>query len=102
MPDAKKGDLVQIHRIVLEPDQRSDTLPACTKSVPYECWIKGFLVDEEANLRDSVKIETFIGRELSGSLFEVNPVYEHNFGKPLKELLPIGNELTKQMRKHLR
>ncbi len=95
MPDAKKGDLVQIHKIILEPDQRSDNLPTCTKAVPYECWLKGFLLGEEANLGDRVKIETFIGREISGTLFQVNPVYDHDFGKPLKELLSIGSEPAK-------
>lgn len=93
MADAKRDDLVQIHKIILEPDQRPDNLPARTKSVPYECWIKGFLVDENANIGDEVTIQTFIGREISGILYQVNPVYDHNFGEPQKELLSIGNEV---------
>ena len=98
MADAKRGDLVQIHKIILEPSQRPDTLPACTRSVPYECWIKGFLVDEDANLGDEVKIETFIGREISGELYQVNPTYDHNFGAPQRELVAIGNEAHHELR----
>jgi hypothetical protein len=97
MSDAKRGDLVQIHKIILEPDQRPNNLPSSTKSVPYECWIKGFLIDEDASIGDAVKIQTFIGREISGVLFQVNPIYDHNFGEPQRELVSIGNEVSKQL-----
>ncbi len=99
MPDARKGDLVQIHQIILEPEQRSENLPSSTKSVPYECWIKGYLLTESANLGDTVKIETFICREILGALCSINPTYDHNFGIPLKELLTIGAEAKKQLGK---
>jgi hypothetical protein len=92
MADAQKGDLVQIHKIVLEPSQRPDTLPACTKAVPYECWIKGFLLNENSNIGDEVNIKTLVGRELRGILCSVNPTYDHHFGVPQKELLSIGEE----------
>jgi hypothetical protein len=95
MAEAKKGDLVQIHRVVLEPNQRPDTLPECTKTVPYEGWIKGFLINTEAALGDEVQIETLIGREISGTLVSTDPTYDHGFGKPQKELLSIGRELRR-------
>lgn len=97
MTAAKRGDLVKIHQIVLEPDQRPDTLPACTRAVPYEGWIKGFLMDESANIGDEVRIETFIGREISGTLYEVNPIYDHNFGVAPKELSRVGNEAKNKL-----
>ncbi len=95
MADAKKGDLVQIHKVILKPDQRPDSLPESTKSVPYECWIKGFLLNSQATIGEEVQIETFIGRENFGILVSVNPSYDHSFGLPQKELLPIGRELKK-------
>jgi hypothetical protein len=95
MADAKRGDLVQIHTIILKPDQRPDSLPECTKSVPYECWVKGFLINNEARIGQEVQVETFIGREISGTLVSVNPAYDHSFGLPQKELLSIGRELKK-------
>ena len=99
MPDAKKGDLVQIHKIVLEPDQRPENLPSSTKSVAYECLIKGFLLVEHAGIGTEVKIETFIGRELSGTLYRVNPTYDHNFGEPQREILTVGNEAHRRISK---
>jgi hypothetical protein len=99
MPDAKRGELVQIHKIILSPGQRPDTLPVCTKAVPYECWIKGFLLDENASIGDEVKIETFIGRELSGTLCQVKPKYDHNFGEPQEEMAFIGMEVIKRLGK---
>ncbi len=95
MADAKKGDLVQIHKIILKPDQRPDSLPESTKSVPYECWIKGFLLNSEAQIGQEVQVETLIGREISGTLVSVNPAYDHSFGRPQTELLSIGRELKK-------
>ena len=97
MPDAKRGDLVQIHKVILDPNQRPDTLPECTRSVSYECWVKGVLIDESGNIGEEVKIETFIGREISGTLDQVNPIYDHNFGVPQKELLNIGSESWKKL-----
>jgi hypothetical protein len=44
-----------------------------------------------------VRIETLIGREISGTLVSVNPTYDHNFGLPQKELLSIGRELRKRV-----
>lgn len=92
---AKKGDLVQIHKIILKPDQRPDSLPESTKLVSYECWIKGFLLNRQAMTGEEVQIETFIGREISGFLVSVNPAYDHSFGRPQMELLSIGRELKK-------
>ncbi len=97
MSDARKGDLVQVHKIILKPDQRPNTLPECTRAVPYEGWLKGFLINESANFGDEVKIETSIGREISGVLTQVNPTYDHNFGIPQKELVYIGNESRRRL-----
>ncbi|MBM7622801.1 2-amino-4-oxopentanoate thiolase subunit OrtA [Sporohalobacter salinus] len=93
MSKAKEGDWVQIHNVVLEADKRAPNLPKETKKVPLELRVRGFLVDEEAKVDDEVTVETLIGRKLSGRLEDTTPTYEHNFGKPVSELLPIGREL---------
>ncbi len=93
MDYAKKGDWVRIHNIVLTPDQRASQVPEDTKGVPLEMWTKGFLVDNEANIGDTVTIETYIGRKVTGNLIEINPYYEHDFGKCIPELLYIGRQL---------
>ncbi len=101
---ALRGDLVQVHKVVLTPEQRPLDIPECTKRVPYEAWIKGFLLDDEARIGDTVRIETFIGRQLSGTLAEVNPTYTHHFGKPQPTLLSVGRAAQKWMenRRHVR
>lgn len=91
--DAKKGTWVRIHNIVLKPEERSPHLPEDTRKVPLEMWVKGFLLNDEANIGDMVEVETYIGRREKGKLVEVNPYYTHSFGKCVPELLYIGRQL---------
>lgn len=91
--DAKKGDWVRIHNIVLNSEDRSPNLPEDTKKVPLEMWDKGFLLNEGANIGDMVEVESYIGRKVEGKLVEVNPFYDHDFGKCVPELLYIGRQL---------
>ncbi|WP_416197842.1 MAG: 2-amino-4-oxopentanoate thiolase subunit OrtA [Sporanaerobacter sp.] len=91
--DAKKGDWVRIHKIVLKPEERSPHLPEDTQKVPLEMWDKGFLLNDVANIGDEVEIETYIGRKTSGILIEINPYYTHDFGKCIPELLYIGRQV---------
>ncbi|WIV11227.1 2-amino-4-oxopentanoate thiolase subunit OrtA [Proteiniborus sp. MB09-C3] len=93
MDYAKKGDWVRIHSIVLTPDQRAAQVPEDTKRVPLEMWTKGFLIADEAKIGDTVTVETYIGRKASGNLIEINPYFEHDFGKCIPELLYIGRQL---------
>lgn len=94
MPDALKGTWVQIHKIVLKPEERTARLPDDTKKVPLEFRLKGFL-EHDANLGEEVEIVTLIGRRVKGKLIKINPEYEHGFGRPVPELLSIGAELRK-------
>ena len=91
--DAKKGDWVRIHNIVLEVGKRAPNIPEDTQNVPLEVWDKGFLLNDEANIGDMVEVETYIGRKMEGTLIEVNPYYEHDFGKCVPELLYIGRQV---------
>lgn len=87
--DAKRGDWVIVHNIVLNPSQRAPQVPEDTKLNPLETWVKGF-IDEDANIRDLVKVTTITGRSVEGNLIEVNPYYTHDYGKCIPELLQIG------------
>lgn len=91
--DAKKGDWVRIHNIVLESGERAPDIPEDTKNVPLKLWVKGSLLSGKANIGDKVEIETYIGRKVRGTLMEVNPYYEHDFGKYIPELLYIGKQV---------
>lgn len=95
---ARAGDWVQIHRIVLTPQQRPDTLPEETRAVPLEMRTKGWLVTDMASVGDEVTIRTAVGRDMQGRLIAVNPVYGHDFGQAVPELLAAGDELVALMR----
>lgn len=87
-----KGEWVQIHQIVLNPEERPDHLPEDTKKVPLEMWVKGFL-NKAANIGDEVEITTLTGRIVKGELVIANPRYEYGFGEFVPELLQIGLQL---------
>lgn len=89
---AKKGDWVKIHNIVLEPNERPTNIPEDTQQVPLETWVKGFLLNDEAKIGDKVEIETYIGRKTEGKLIEINPYYDHDYGKAVPEILYIGRQ----------
>ena len=88
----KKGEWVRIHRIILQPSERAPQVPEDTKQVPLEMWDKGFLL-EDAEIGDEVTIETVTERNETGTLIEVNPYYEHDFGKFVPELLAIDKQV---------
>ncbi|QTA38719.1 2-amino-4-ketopentanoate thiolase [Thermosipho ferrireducens] len=92
---ARKGDWVQIQKTILKPEERTAPLPDDTKKVPFEMRVKGFLLNESAIEGDIVEIRTLTGRIVKGTLVSINPVYEHNFGEPVPELINVGLELRK-------
>ncbi len=88
----EKGSWVRIHKIILEPSQRAPQVPDDTKQVPLEMWVKGYL-QKEAEIGDTVEILTLTGRKETGTLIELNPYYNHSFGKFVPELLVIGKQV---------
>ena len=86
-----KGTWVEIHRIVLPPDQRAPRVPEDTREVPLEMRVKGFLAADAAPGAET-EIVTLAGRRLRGIVTEVCPAYTHGFGDPIPELLSIGSE----------
>lgn len=91
MAKIAKGSWVEIEQVVLTPEQRVQTLPEETRSVPYLLRVSGFL-QQEAELGQEVQVRTIIGRTLSGKLKSVNPGYRHSFGETVPELLRIGTD----------
>lgn len=88
----KKGEWVQIHQIVLNPEERSNHLPEDTKKVPLEMWVKGFL-NQDSNIGEEVFITTLTKRVVKGILVDVNPSYKYGFGEFVPELLQVGIQL---------
>lgn len=91
-----KGEWVQIHKRILNEDQRAPQVPEDTKHVPLEMWVKGYLV-HEAELGDEVEIETVTGRKVTGKLVAVNPVFTHSFGDYMPEISEIHKRLNQEM-----
>ncbi len=97
--DAKAGDWVRIHKIVLKVGERASNIPIDTQNVPLEMWDKGFLLNDHAKIGDEVEIQTYIGRKVTGNLIEVNPYYKHDFGKSVAETLYIGRQARALLQK---
>ncbi len=90
---AKRGDWVQIHQIVLTPEQRAPQVPEDTSRVPLEMKAKGALVGPDASVGDEVSIRTAIGRTIKGRLIDVDPTCDISYGSTPPELRPVGGEL---------
>lgn len=89
---AKKGDWVQVHQIILKPEERAPQVPDDTKKVPLELWVKG-TIQHDAAIGDTVEIKTMTGRTVTGNLVAVNPPYTHSFGEFVPELHKIDMQL---------
>ena len=97
MAKIAKGTWVQIHKVILKPEERAPNLPPETGKVPFEMRVKGFLL-EDAEMGGEARIRTVIGRQIRGTLVEANPRYPHSFGAPVPELLPIGGEIRAMLK----
>ncbi|SDM13674.1 2-amino-4-oxopentanoate thiolase subunit OrtA [Halarsenatibacter silvermanii] len=87
-----RGSWVEIKKIVLEPGSRAPQVPEDTARVPLEMRIKGYLTSPAAK-GDEVEIRTVIGNRYEGVLHDSDPSYDHKYGKPVPELITIGEEL---------
>ena len=94
---AKKGDWVRIHKVVLPAAERTAKLPDDTKKVDFEMWVKGALMNETAEIGDTVQVETAVGRIEEGTLIEVGSYYTHSYGKFVPEIIEIDKKLREIM-----
>lgn len=92
---ANKNTWVQIEKIVLKPEERASNLPEDTKKVPLMMWVKGYF-QADAHLGDIVTIKTLSGRSEQGLLVCENPVYKHDYGDFVPEILEI-NQMVKKL-----
>lgn len=88
---------MRIHSIVLKAEERTAKLPEDTKKCDLEQWTKGFLQDESAEIGDTVKVKTAVGRIVEGTLVEVGPYYTHSYGKFVPEIIEIDKQLREIM-----
>jgi hypothetical protein len=88
----RPGDWVEIHVVLLAPGERAPGLPGDTASVPLEARVKGFLA-AGARPGEQAAVTTVLGRRVEGTLLRVLPEPGHSFGRPVAELLAVGQEL---------
>ena len=92
----KKNTWVQIHKIILKPAERAENIPADTKNVPLELWVKGYL-QNDAQMNDEVTIKTITGRIETGTLVAINPSYQHNYGEFVPEILKVASMVKESL-----
>jgi len=92
MEQAKKGNWVQIYKVLLPPGERAPGLPPETAAAPLAMKVKGHLTEEAAAAGDIVSVLTLTGRIVTGELIAVNPAYRIDYGCPQPELLSVGAE----------
>jgi hypothetical protein len=93
---AAKGDWVRIHRVILSAQERTANLPEDTKKVPFEMWVKGHLL-MDGEIGDEVVVRTVSGREEHGTLIEVDPQFDVNFGRFVPEILEMDVRLRRAL-----
>ncbi|MDO9508858.1 MAG: 2-amino-4-oxopentanoate thiolase subunit OrtA [Thermovirgaceae bacterium] len=92
---ARRGDWVQVHLVILEAGDRAPQVPEDTAKVPLEMKVKGCLVEETAGIGDTVSVETAVGRKITGKMVAIDPPYDVGFGPPPVELRCVGAELRR-------
>jgi hypothetical protein len=90
------GDWVEVERVLLEPADRSSSLPSDTAAQPLLVWVKGFATGP-ARVGQEVTLETMTGRSVTGRLSAVKPGYFHTFGDPIPELAHVGRDLRARL-----
>ncbi len=95
----KKDTWVEIHKVLLNPHERSEHIPQDTKRVPFEMRIKGRLLND-AEVGDQVEIETETKRIETGILIKANPYYQHDFGTYVEKVRIMKDIILFEMEDH--
>jgi 2-amino-4-ketopentanoate thiolase alpha subunit len=90
------GDWAEVEFVLLEPADRSPSLPPETAEKPLLAWLKGF-AQAEAAVGDELTVRTMTGRLVTGRLSTVNPGYFHTFGRPIPALWHVGADLRARL-----
>lgn len=97
MKKAIKGSWVEIENVVLSEASRAPQVPEDTKKTPLMMWTRGVLLNDEAEIGETVKVNTLSGRVTEGKLVDIKPRYAHDFGYPVIELIETGLALKKDI-----
>lgn len=93
------GTWVEIEMVILGPGMRAPQVPPDTQATPLVMRATGFLA-QSATVGEAAEIKTVIGRSLSGRLTKINPRALPDFGRPIPELLTVGQELRQHLEEY--
>lgn len=97
MEKAIKGSWVEIENVVLSESSRAPQVPEDTKKTPLMMWTRGVLINDKAEIGETVKVGTLSGRVAEGKLVDIKPRYAHDFGYPVIELIESGLTLKNDL-----
>ena len=86
-----KGTWVSIRKTILESKDRAVGIPEDTAGTPLIMWVNGFL-QEDAKLGEEVSVRTRMNRVEEGTLEEVNPITQVDYGTYVPEIIQIGTQ----------
>jgi hypothetical protein len=89
-------DWVEVEYVLLEPADRSPSLPEDTAAQSLVVWVKGF-ASAPAAIGEETTVETITGRLVTGRLTSTKPGYHHTFGDPIPELVHVGRDLRARL-----
>ncbi len=92
----KAGSFVRIHQVILKAEERTSNVPEDTRNTDLRMWTKGFLKCD-AEIGETVEVETLSGRTETGELVAVNHMHEVNYGDFVEEIIPIGVYLKEKL-----
>ena len=92
----KKNSYGEIHKVIFKAKMRTAKIPDETKNVPYEKFMKGFLL-ADASIGDLVKVKTITGRILEGDLVQENPTFNLGYGTFVPQIMEIKRILREEL-----
>ena len=85
------GVWTELEWLVLRPEERAESCPPDTRLLPYRARTRGMalrpVVGSEAEVR------TASGRRVRGRVHDLDPGYEHTFGRPLTQWVHMKNHI---------
>jgi len=83
-----KKSYVEVNKVIFKSGERTANIPEDTKNVPYEMFVKGYLL-KDSKIGESVSVKTDTGRIVNGILLNEDPTYELDYGNNVPEILMI-------------
>lgn len=85
---------VEVEWTALEPEDRREGIPGDTAATPLKVRARG--MTGSALPGESAVVTTVIGREVVGVVREVEPGYQHSFGRPLPAWLEMRDAIRRE------